>query len=573
MRTILLLALLLPATVPRDDRDRSPYDVALSSDGRWALVANATSDSVALVDLEAGKVAAEVPVGRRPFSLAWQGATAAVTNWLSDDLTILRIEPPKLAVAATVPVGDEPRGVALAAGRAYVALSGENAVAVVDLASRAVTKAATGDEPWHLALAGDRLAVSCSNSQDVRVHEAPSLKLLHRVEMRGHNLRRIAAAPDGSVAYVCNIAERGRPATKDNIDRGWVVASRLSRVPLREESFREAVSLDPRGKAVADVDGVAVSPDGKALAVAAGGTHELLLLRLPLPFVAFGGPGDHIDADLLKDATRFRRVDLGGRPVAAAFAPDGRTVVATNYLSNSLQVVDFETGKVTRAIPLGGPAEPSLARRGESIFYDGRRSFNQWYSCHSCRVDGHTNGSAYDTMNDGRYGNLKKTLSLRGVAKTGPWTWHGWQTDLRNTLAHSLRTTMQGPEPKAEDLEALAAFLATIDFVPPAGPRDEPARRGEALFKNHGCSTCHEPPDYTTGETYRVGLEAPDDAYSGFNPPSLRGVVLRGPWLHDGRAHTLGDLFAKHHRPFKLAEKPDFTPEELKDLIAFLRSL
>ena len=36
------------------------------------------------------------------------------------------------------------------------------------------------------------------------------------------------------------------------------------------------------------------------------------------------------------------------------------------------------------------------------------------------------NGATFDTQNDGRYGNAKKTLSLRGVSKTGFWTWHGW---------------------------------------------------------------------------------------------------------------------------------------------------
>jgi cytochrome c peroxidase len=72
----------------------------------------------------------------------------------------------------------------------------------------------------------------------------------------------------------------------------------------------------------------------------------------------------------------------------------------------------------------------------------------------------------------------------------------------------------------------------------------------------------------------KVGLESPDDFYKkGFNPPSLRGVSKRGPWLHDGRAKTLEELFAEHHRPSKLGGKPDFTPAELSDLLVFLRSL
>src|SRR5687767_11762632 len=134
------LLLLIAAAPPREERDRSPIDVALSPDGRWALVANATANSASLVDLEEGKVAAEVAVGSRPQSVAWTGTTAVVTNFLSDDVTLLSVAPPKLEAVATVPVGDEPRGVAIAGERALVVLSGEDALAELDLKARRVTR-------------------------------------------------------------------------------------------------------------------------------------------------------------------------------------------------------------------------------------------------------------------------------------------------------------------------------------------------------------------------------------------------------------------------------------------------
>lgn len=578
MSARLLVLLLLASAGAQDAPDRSPSDLALTADGAWAVTANATSDSVSLVDLGGGGVVAEVPVGKRPFAVAVSGKRAVVTNLLSDSVSLLEVDPPRLSLLATLPVGDEPRGVALSrdGSRAFVALAGEDAVVALDLAERKpAARAATGDEPWHVALAPDgaRLAVSNALSMTVSVHEAATLERRYTVALRGHNLRRLAVSPDGLWAYVPNIAERGSPTTKENIDRGWVVGNRLSRVPLREDGPREAMTLDVRGRAVGDPEGVAVSPDGNRLAVPAGGTHELLLLGLPLPFVAFGGPGDHVEPALLRDRERFRRVDLGGRPVAAAFTPDGAKVVVANYLSNSLQVVDAATAAVSKTIALGGPAEPSLARRGEALFHDARLSFNQWYSCHTCHVEGHTNGATFDTLNDGRYGNAKKTLSLRGVARTGPWTWHGWQKDLRTALAHSMKTTMQGPEPAAADLDALAAFVATLDFAPPPAPAGEAARRGGAVFKAKGCDTCHAGPDYTSDEAFIVGLEAPGDAYKGFNPPSLRGAGTRNPYLHDGRARTLDEVLQKHHRSSKMTGQADPTAEELADLVAFLRSL
>ncbi|MBI3726164.1 c-type cytochrome [bacterium] len=562
-------------------KDRSPASLALSPDGRWAVTANATADTASLVDLDKGEVAAEVPVGKRPFAVALSrdGKRAVVTNWMSRSVSVLEVAPPALRTIGTVEVGYEPRGVAISpdGSRAFVALSGDDAVSVVDLGGLAVVaSAAVGQEPWHLVLTpdGKRLAVGHARSMDVRVLDAADLSLRHTVPLRGHNVRQLAVAPDGAWAYVGNVAERGGRTNREDIDRGWVLGSRLSRVPLGEEGPREAIALDPRGKAVADVDGVAVSPDGQLLALCAGGTHELILLLQPLPFVAFGGPGDHIDRDLVADARRFRRVQLGGRPVSAAFVPGGESVVVANYLANTLQVVSVASAQVTRTISLGGPESPSLARRGEAIFYDGKRSFHQWYSCHSCHTDGHTNGSSFDTLNDGRYGNAKKTLSLRGVSKTPPYTWHGWQQELRPAIEHSLTKTMQGPEPTAEDVDAVVAFLETIDFVPPRPPSSPDAvRRGQEIFRTRSCSRCHARPDYTTPRVYTVGLESRDDVYQGFNPPTLRGVRHRAPFLHDGRARSLEDVFAKRYHPPLSEGEEDMTREEIADLVAFLESL
>ena len=65
--------------------------------------------------------------------------------------------------------------------------------------------------------------------------------------------------------------------------------------------------------------------------------------------------------------------------------------------------------KIERTIQLGGPNELSLVRKGEAIFFDGQRSLDQWYSCHSCHYEGHTNAVAMDTRNDGRNGNTECT--------------------------------------------------------------------------------------------------------------------------------------------------------------------
>lgn len=565
--------------------DRSPIDLALSADGRWAITANNTSDSVSLVDLRSGRVEEEVKVGRRPFGIALSrdGRTAVVTNCWSNSASVLKVDGPSLGMAMTMAIGDEPRGVAISpdGSRAYVALAGEGKVVALDLKTlKPGPKLEVGTEPWHPVLSpdGSRLAVGNARSQEVSVIDTASWKVLYTVKLRGKNVRHMAVSPDAEWAYVTHIAERGSPATKDNIDRGWVIGNRLSRVPLKEDGPREAIALDPRGKAVADVDGLALSPDGKTIVLSAGGTHELLVFCNPLPFVSFGGPGDHIEKELLDDPARFKRIGVSGRPVGVRFLPDGKRVVVANYLGNSLQIVDVSSGNVTQTVSLGGPAEPSLARRGEAIFLDGTRCFNQWYSCNSCHVEGHTNGSTFDTFNDGSYETPKKTLSLRNVTLTPPYTWHGWQKSLEQLVHDSMTKSMQGPEPAPDEVKAVLAFLATLHERPNPnrnadGSLSAAARRGEAVFNAKKCQTCHAPPLYTSEAVYTVGLESPADVYKGFNPPSLLGVYNRGPFLHTGEARGLTEVLTKYHRPSQLTGTADCTPEELVDLIAFLRSL
>lgn len=572
-------------SAPKEALDRSPMDLALSRDGKLAVTANATSHTASLVDIAAGRVVAETAVGQRPFGVALSpdGKTAAVTNFDSDSLTLLNVSPTALKAFTTFPIGDEPRGVTFAPdGKTLlVALGGEDAVVAVDILTRKVTRrGVVGAEPWHIAFApdGKTLAVGCARGQEVTILNAATLQEQHTVRLRGRNVRHLAFSPEGDWAYVPVISERGRPATPENIDNGWVVGNRLSRVPIREEGPREAMALDTRGKAVGDVDGVAFSLDGKTLCLTASGTHELIVLRPSLPFVAFGGPGDHIDLTLAYDEKRFRRIPVGGRPLGVAFLPDGNTVAVANYLSNAVQVVDVNDGKILRTIALGGPETPSLARRGETLFYDAQRSFNQWYSCSSCHVEGHTGGATFDTFNDGSYGTSKKTLSLRGVTESGPWTWHGHQKDLRKLVRDSFTKSMQGPEPTEAEIDAMMAFLKTLK-VPPSPHRNTDgtltaaAKRGEIVFKAKGCDTCHTSPKYENEGIYKIGLESEADVFSGFNPPSLRNVYSRAPYLHDGRAERLEDVLTKFHTPSKLTGKPDCTPAELADLVAFLKSL
>ncbi|MHC5539307.1 cytochrome c peroxidase, partial [Singulisphaera rosea] len=317
--------------------------------------------------------------------------------------------------------------------------------------------------------------------------------------------------------------------------------------------------------------------------------HEVMVFRTDarrLPWRS-GGSRDLIAPELLNDPARFKRVELGGRPTELAFAPDAKTLYVANYLDDSIQVVNAETGELSKTIALGGPKEPSLVRRGEVLFHAAERSFNQWYSCNTCHSDGHTNGLDFDTFNDGRHDyssehkrSRKKVPTLRGVASTGPWTWHGWQKSLEDATVESFTKSMQGKRPKPAEVEALVAYLKTLDF--PKNPHREPdgslspaAKRGEVVFRSAkaACNTCHGGQEFTDGRIHKAGLEESDDAYDGYNPPSLRGLYDKDPYLHDGRSKTLAEALTGPHGPDAVTGLGTLSDEETNDLLTYLKSL
>jgi YVTN family beta-propeller protein len=579
-----------------DEPHRSPIALALASDGSRLLTANQTSGSVSLVDPAAGTVLAEIKTGDRPagVALSKDGRRGVVTHWYGYDLAVLDVGPNGLSVAGRVEVGPEPRGVVLTPDgkTAYATVGVANEVVRVDVDQKQVTgRLAVGREPRGIALSPDgaRLLVGNARGKSLLVINVATWSVERTLRIEGDNLRQVVFSPDGTQGYVANMRNRGFATTSNNIDQGWVLGQRLTRVRVDGSEPFQSLSLDPRGKAVGDVHGVALSGDGRYIAVSGGGTHEVLILRAdsdPLPWRT-GGSRDLMAAELVRDRGRFRRVALGGRPAELVFAADGRTLYVANYLADAVQVVDAESATLIKTVPLGGPSEPSLARKGEVLFHDATRSFNQWYSCNTCHSDGHSNGLDFDTRNDGwqdlstaHQRSRKKVPTLRGVTRTGPWTWHGWQTNLDDAMVESFTKSMQGPRPKDEEVRALVAYLGTLDYPRnpyrgPDGPLSPAAQRGEVVYRSAkaACNTCHGGEELTDGKIHSVGLGEPGDVYNGHNPPSLRGTYDKDPYLHDGRAKTLRDVLTGDHSPEGVLGSEGLTQAELDDLIEYLKTL
>ncbi len=198
----------------------APRAIALSADGRTALVAGHTSNNVALVSVDHGTINGYVPTGERTFAVAASpvDATAVAVNTESDTATVF--DSTTGVVHATLNVPTRPTSVVIAPDgtRAYIlSVAGTDRVYFVDLngAASAVTgsliSGQTGTVTATFGVAsgmavspdGALLAVCISFDDELLLVDTATQTEVARVPVGDFPIR-AAFAPDGSAVYVTN---------------------------------------------------------------------------------------------------------------------------------------------------------------------------------------------------------------------------------------------------------------------------------------------------------------------------------------------------------------------------------
>jgi YVTN family beta-propeller protein len=554
-----------------------PIALILSDAGTRLLVANRDSGCLTTVDTRSLKVVSEKRIGRK---LSGMAATPnrdllLIADEEAGEVVLLAQKEGSLRELRRLHVGLSPVSVQLSEedGLAVVTCLWPRRLVLLDLAAlkkpdpQDVTVAVL-DLPFaprcQLLVPGrSKLLVADSfGSQlavvDLRRRTIEAVRSLAAV----HNIRDLVLDRHRKNVWLTNqlLHSQGRPTPSD-IRSGNLLANEVRRLSL-------AAVLDPRAEllqndqvyALGDIERGAGDP----AAVAELDDGTMLVTLAGINELAIGHP----------EKALWTRLAVGRRPTALAVDTTRRRAYVANTFADSISVIDWHVPRVIAEVRLGAaPRELQPSQRGELLFFDARLSLDGWYSCHSCHTDGHTNGRLNDNFTDGSFGTPKRVLSLLGVKDTGPWAWNGKMPDLETQIRTSVRGTMQGPVPSADQVRDLTAFLQTLS--PPPGLRKargsidaESRKRGQKVFSRQKCASCHPAPTYTSPKTYDVGLRD-EVGGSHFNPPSLRGISQAGPYFHDNRARTLEEVFTRFNHELSA----QLTDQELRDLLYFLGSL
>jgi hypothetical protein len=376
---------------------------------------------------------------------------------------------------------------------------------------------------------------------------------------------------------------------------GWVMSTGLAIGQDNGEVTQ--IPLDEANAYFSDPSGVVASPDGKRAYVASGGADVVTVLDLDKLSAwltqtdAAARSGAILDMAL---SCRYviARIPTGCNPRHLALSPDGRRLFVAERLDDGILSVDTTNLKPIGRIVLGDGGRNDPIRQGERVFTRARYTFQGQFSCRSCHPDGQVDGLSYDFDGSGIGDSLLDNRSLCGVAGTDPFKWNGKNPTLQfqdgPRFARVLMRTDPIPAPQLDELATFLEHLPPTRTVPwsrvgqPLTPAEE---RGRKLFfatqRTDGtpiplalrCQTCHRPPLFTDRLLRSVGTKAPRDASGMFDTPHLIGIGASAPYLHDGRAKTLEEIWTTYQKDDLHGVSSYWSKEQLNDLVEYLKTL
>lgn len=599
-----------PANLPHFEDEplyKTPINLAIRPGGREIYVACEASDSVVVVDMETRKAVAEIPAGGNPADVTFtpDGKLAFVSNRRDDTVTV--IDTASRKPLRNIPVGDEPHGLLTDKDgkRLYVLNTAADDIFVFDIPSfRQVKTLAAGRGPWSLARSPDGATIMATNHLSRLAYRAPlvgEVTAMETSEVMVADRRAIAGAnlllgidwhPSGKYALATlNRTKTLVPMTR--LLQGWTITNGLA--VLWADGRTDEVLLDEPNHGFADATDVAITPDGRYALVTSAGTNRVGVVDLNILTTRLERATEHERKEIFPNhlglATEFivKQIATGDSPRGLAIS--GNCAYVANSLDDSLSVIDWKTMTAAARIDLGGPKTISQIRRGERLFNSSNISFHRQFACHTCHPDGHVDGLTYDIEADGIGISPVDNRTLRGIFDTAPFKWEGTNATLMQQCGPRLSVFFTRLSPfTPEQLDALDMYITTIPRAPnrhhtPNTPYTAAQSRGRLMFEraatNDGreipvtmrCVSCHFPPYYTDRRIHDVGTKQPNDRTGNMDVPHLNNIYDSAPYLHNGMAPTLEEIWTVFNPEDRHGVTNDMTKDQLNDLIEYLKTL
>ncbi len=262
-------------------------------------------------------------------------------------------------------------------------------------------------------------------------------------------------------------------------------------------------------------------------------------------------------------------------PSGVAVDPARGTVIAFSAFSRKVTLLHLDEQPSTEVtLPALAPATaPSeQVAEGRTLFHrSGDLAIaRNGRACASCHVDGRDDGLVWTTP----LGQRQTPMLAGRIDGTAPYDWSGEHATLVEHITITVRN-LEGRGLQPRQLDALAAYVATMSAPPKRAHASATVARGQAIFRSAetGCASCHvEGTRFADHETHTLPETRGKAPH--FDTPSHAFVGQTAPYFHDGRYTSLGQLVDGCEDPAThMGHTKHLAAEDRRALVAYLRTL
>jgi YVTN family beta-propeller protein len=590
----------------------SPFNLSVSVKGDRLYVVAQEADELLIVDVANNKVLNKIKVGKYPHSVVVdsENKRAYVSNQWADNVSVVDLE--RNEVVDTLSTGNGPAGLTLSAdGKTlYVVDSYSSNVSVIDLESGEESNRFTaGNNPTGIGLSPDGKTILVTSRRALLAPYGDTLRSeltviddsRHRVTDRmsiesAYMMENAAFTPSGDLALMTMLRPKNY-VPSIQVEQGFIMTYGIVIMEPKENGRVAQLLIDEPNSYYSDPFDIVITPDGKKAFMTSSGVNTVSVINIDSVRAILNGSSPELlrsYANHLGISSRFitKRIKTGADPKGLALSPDGKLLYVAEQLEDRIAVINTETLETVNAIDLGGPKRITVARHGRRLFNNSGHTFQNQFDCYTCHPDMHEDGLVYNMASKDMGRNLTNTQSLREIKETPPYKWNGKNQTVYKQDGMRFSTVLTRTEAFSyKDLDAITAYILTGIIYPPnlqfnpQGKLTEAQMRGKLIFErttdNTGkeipvtnrCVTCHPAPYYTNLQMANVGTLASSDDTIKFDTPHLNNIYASPPYLHDGRAATLEEIWTIYGKEDKHGMANDMSKNQLNDLVEYLKSL